>query len=375
MTFIELCKQLSLSPESYQPSGLRDMKQWVHEHVSQDVNFQGGEEQQWQQYMQLLKFYLDDFVPQKSTDLSASISSFGHASTLMVAAERGLDRVIESLKPNEEEINQQNDFGITPLHVATYMGHIHTVECLLKLKANPELSDHDKMTALQTALVIAPGFDSQLKERRKKIFELLFPLTKGAVELEDLSGNTLLHLSVENGFNEITTLLVENYPLLVGQANHHGLFPIHTALLNNQLTAARILIPIDDVVLQQDEKQRNALHYAAIDNLYELIDDIAKYLPNLNLVDERGKTALLLAVEFYHPESVKKLIALGADVNLADIYQMTALHWAVKNGSAALVKLLIEHSRLELKDSYGKVALDYLNQDVAGASEILSLFK
>lgn len=60
-------------------------------------------------------------------------------------------------------------------------------------------------------------------------------------------------------------------------------------------------------------------------------------------IDKDGKTALYKAVELGHVDTVKSLIALGADVNIRHKNGYTLLHSAIQYGDIEIVKLLITH--------------------------------
>ncbi len=76
---------------------------------------------------------------------------------------------------------------------------------------------------------------------------------------------------------------------------------------------------------------------------------------SLTAVEDGGNTALLLAVGRGHADIVKVrfprsaltiqlLVKAGAEINSCDAEHRTALHWATKIKSPAILQLLLPHS-------------------------------
>jgi ankyrin repeat protein len=71
-------------------------------------------------------------------------------------------------------------------------------------------------------------------------------------------------------------------------------------------------------------------------------------------------------------EGVKRLLDNGADVNLRDNYDSTALMWAAYFGYTAIVKLLLDNGAdITMQDNYGDTAL--LMADGQGHTELVEL--
>ncbi len=75
-----------------------------------------------------------------------------------------------------------------------------------------------------------------------------------------------------------------------------------------------------------------------------------------------------------HIDLVKKMLSIGADVNVKDNYRNTPLHYASRYGRTEIVKLLLEHgAEVNTKDKYGWTALYCASRK--GHTEIVNLLK
>ena len=64
----------------------------------------------------------------------------------------------------------------------------------------------------------------------------------------------------------------------------------------------------------------------------------------VDCIDEYGRTAVHIASRNGQLESLKSLIELKCDVNIADKNGETALHLAAKNGQHKAAKTLLQHN-------------------------------
>ena len=92
---------------------------------------------------------------------------------------------------------------------------------------------------------------------------------------------------------------------------------------------------------------------------FKLVLELIKNGADLNLQNNAGLTALMMAAYINKTEIAKALIAAGADLNLQDKFGKTALMRAARWGHTEIVKALIDaHADLNLQDNNGDTALD-----------------
>ncbi len=62
---------------------------------------------------------------------------------------------------------------------------------------------------------------------------------------------------------------------------------------------------------------------------------------SIDFVNNRGQTGLMIAVDKNREQTVLELLKSGANVNAKDTNNWTALHFAAKNGSYVITKILL----------------------------------
>jgi len=103
-----------------------------------------------------------------------------------------------------------------------------------------------------------------------------------------------------------------------------------------------------------------ALIWAVIIGNIEIVEEILKNNPNLELKDEKQKTALCAAVIDNQEKIALLLISNGANVNSKAQFDITPLMIAVGIESLSLVKILLNNKAdIHAKDDRGDTALDY----------------
>jgi hypothetical protein len=79
------------------------------------------------------------------------------------------------------------------------------------------------------------------------------------------------------------------------------------------------------------------------DDYRQQLESLIKQGLDINRSDDRGDTALHMAIYFGSPERVNALLELGADINQVDLQGNSALIDAARSGNLTIVKQLLAH--------------------------------
>jgi hypothetical protein len=146
-------------------------------------------------------------------------------------------------------------------------------------------------------------------------------------------------------------LLNSNLPDVDGNSVLMLLFKMRSSFVE-RLAFIKIMTPIE---LQGEVNRFNFF----LKKCRNFIGQLAKEYPKqLNIVDIKGQTSLMLAAEAGDAELVKIMLESGANPDLQDIKGMTALHSATKSNSVDCVSyLLAAPCRLDLATIDGRTPL------------------
>lgn len=247
----------------------------------------------------------------------------GHTA-LHIAARAGQAPVAKLLLDHGADITVRvPNRGETPLHIAALYGRLKVIELLAARGADLNAKDNESVTPLQyarlrlqaeaAARLLALGarmdglHDAVNAGDVARVIELI---VQGAdVNAQDLFG-TPLHLAAAKGRTGIAVILIDRGADIEAPGEPEGARPLHTAALNGQADIAALLL-----------------------------DRGAK----VDARDAAGRTALMVAAGFLHPDVAKLLLAQGADPNAQDsVWGDRAIHYAACSGDIATMRLLLK---------------------------------
>ena len=108
---------------------------------------------------------------------------------------------------------------------------------------------------------------------------------------------------------------------------------------------------------QQRGRERQLLAFAAegdLDGILEALEDGV----DANAINDKGRTAAIVAAWRGHRQVLRSLIDAGVEVDAADNQGHTALSWAAINGYPAIAKMLLQEEALvDVRDSTGLTPL------------------
>ncbi len=279
-----------------------------------DINFTDGQGHSgfyysvWGNDPDLIAFYLDRKINRSERDQQG-------CSALHWAAQAGALEAVRLLLDYSFDTEERDRGGRTPLWYAVAGGHAELTEYLLSEYADPEARDLIGETVLH--------FAAQMGSR--PILKAM--IDKGAdPRSKTIGGRTLLHAAVQNK-NEQNALEIIFWLL-----TEHSLSPMDQDDFGQT--------PIDNAAYQGRRP------------LIELFLDL-KIAPVFNTV----RNAIAAGSE----EIVELLLNWGIDPNLRETGSgRTFLHYAVKDASAKMIRLLAEKGiDKNTPDCYGETALFY----------------
>ena len=185
-------------------------------------------------------------------------------------------------------------YDVTPLHLASRLGHLSCLEVLHK-EGNGNLN---------------VGIDETSKDG------------------EELS---LLHTSVKYNNANVVEYLLRNKANKMGGKKKFSASPLHVAAELNHYECAKLLLDEEVLVdaLKCSKRKETALHLAAQNGYFEVASMLIRNSANVNATTGNGETPLHFAAKCLSPKVMILLIDHGADVNAQDDDGRPPLHCVV----------------------------------------------
>jgi len=297
----------------------------------------------------------------------------------MIAATNGGTDIVSLLVENKADADLKDKNGNCALDYAIIVGHNSIVKTLMNV------TSADIINSNSFNLAIANGHLDIVKSL----------IESGAnVDSLDKSLMTPLHYAASKGCADIIRLLIEK-GASINAVSGDSKTPLILACANNDLNAVELLInnganpcvrdnfgysPLMTAVFYANEKVadmlikfevkkgvnkfrlidfNDALIIACSKGLEETIRALLANGADVNVKHNLGITPLICAARSAKPAVADILIKAGADIAHADSCGKTALHYAALGADAACFKILIEAGAdLRAKDDNGQTPAD-----------------
>lgn len=184
----------------------------------------------------------------------------------------------------------------------------------------------------------------------------------------------LLHMAVANNQLEMVTQLINHKRLDVNQQSHNGFAPLHIASKEGYVDIVRILLLHKAEVNILDCAGETPLHKATRNNHLKILDILID-CPNIevNLKNNKRLSALGVALELHHKESIKKLLQ-HPDIDISQhigYAKITPLCFAVQENFVEAVDMLLEHPNIDVN----KISNNHTPLSLAISQSNLNLVK
>ncbi|XP_028162782.1 ankyrin-1-like [Ostrinia furnacalis] len=263
-------------------------------------------------------------------------------------------------------VDQQDSYMRTALHYAVERGHLDIVELLLKSGCKVDLTASEGLTALHIAamenetniakMLLSAG--SQVNNKtHEKITALHFAASRGYldmvkvlvaeganIESRDTNERTPLYVAVMKGHPNVVEYLI-SVGANVNSEEIHGYTPLCEAVWERLPDIVELLLKAGARITHS----HRLIHNAIIQGQEPIVKMLAGVGGGINLHNDNGDTALLLAVRLSQLRDVRHLLAKGANINASNsITGANALHVAVEcieylENFEELLECLIEH--------------------------------
>ncbi|KAF8474962.1 ankyrin repeat protein nuc-2 [Kalaharituber pfeilii] len=259
-------------------------------------------------------------IPEASDDALAVVVDSGminfraedeinERSCLHEAAIAGKCYVLEVGLKNGVDSGETDVYGRTPLHYACIHGRLDMIQTLVNVApATINTMDHDNFTPLIHAI----------NHNQPQIIRQL--ISSGArVDANGEKDYIPLNLACQNGLVEITEILLQQRPRI--QADAEGLFPQHHVARCGH--SIKLLQMLKDYGANMDEvdklNQWTSVFYAASEGHVECLNALLGWGARVDILDEKGLSAMYYAAWEGHLECMHLLSAINAGLGVVGV--------------------------------------------------------
>uniref|UniRef100_A0A2K6DYF7 Ankyrin repeat domain 44 n=1 Tax=Macaca nemestrina TaxID=9545 RepID=A0A2K6DYF7_MACNE len=231
---------------------------------------------------------------------------------LHAAAAGGNVECIKLLQSSGADFHKKDKCGRTPLHYAAANCHFHCIETLVTTGANVNETDDWGRTALHYAAASDMDRNKTILGNAHENSEEL----ERARELKEKEATLCLEFLLQNDAN----------PSIRDKEGYNS---IHYAAAYGHRQCLELLLERTNSGFEESDSgaTKSPLHLAAYNGHHQALEVLLQSLVDLDIRDEKGRTALDLAAFKGHTECVEALINQGASIFVKDnVTKRTPLH-------------------------------------------------
>lgn len=251
----------------------------------------------------------------------------------------------------------------TPLMMACTRRNLDVIQELLCHGADPALRNKDGWNSFHIAC----------REGDPLVVQHLLLIAPDVWKTESGTRRTPLHTAAMHGCEEVVRILLERCGYTPDVRDSCGVTPFMDALRNGHLSVARLLLEEHQASpTAADVLGTQPVHQVAVTGQDEALRFLVR---DLNVdVNQRGTgiqlTALHYAAKEGHTSTIKTLLELGADLHARDKKGRTALHMASIGQHADAARTLLQLGLKDSEDTSGITARQHAKRpDVVRAFE------
>uniref|UniRef100_A0A674E1I6 Ankyrin repeat domain 6b n=1 Tax=Salmo trutta TaxID=8032 RepID=A0A674E1I6_SALTR len=253
---------------------------------------------------------------------------------LLVASHKGqADNVVQLI--NKGAKVAVTKYGRSPLHLASYKGHIEVVRILLKADCDLDIQDDGEQTALHRAAVVG----------NNDVISAL--IQEGcALDRQDKDGNTALHEVSWHGFSQSVKLLVKA-GANVHSKNKAGNTALHLACQNGHAQSSKVLLLGGARPDSKNHVGDACLHVAARYNHVPVLRILLGAFCSVAEKNQAGDTPLHVAAALNHKKTVRLLLEAGTESSIRNNAGQTALDQARDHNNPDIALLLTKAPQVQ----------------------------
>jgi ankyrin repeat protein/GTPase SAR1 family protein len=273
---------------------------------------------------------------------------------LMLAAQEGHHDIVNLLILCSANVDKNNSYGLTALHIGSMEGHMEVVKVLLKAHAKIDKVTLDRSRSTPLMLAARKGHQNIITHL----------ITCGAsVDKKDLNNRTALHYASERGNLEMVKLLLNAGAKIDGVD-----ICLPTPLMLATCTNNAAIISYMLNATKQDVSRQTVLcilagHLPSGSTSHEV--NTTKLNKCLHSECQLGREVFSCAINQKYEQAAKVLIAKGVGIEglLSTSPSMTALMWTAREGDDTLTKqLILQGVNINYQNPGGLTSLHFASQ-------------
>ena len=282
----------------------------------------------------------------------------GWKETVALLIERGANLMVKDGKGN------------LPLHLAARSGHIETVDLILNSRADirrGQLFAKDKKGSTPRMVAFFTAhFD---------IHKLLRAAEMETLGIDELASADKLTVAIEEGQYSKVRRLLNKRGTKIDQLDENGQPPFHTAIQEERLDIAELLIESGAAIESIGYHNWRPLHVASSIGSVPLVNMCLRHGADVHALTSTEQTPLHKACSSKSVDVVRILLEAGVDPEAMNQRGMRAIHVACHHNQRDVVELLLREWHVDLfaKDNFGDTAADWCER--SGHLELLRFLR